>query len=103
MTTALATTGIQETGRFAFVTEAEERHLARVRGLFDAENEDTMARAWASLGTKEATALMLVMLLTVAFDDAVVFKLYLDLRDCHQDGCTNPTIIVCSKMEGGAQ
>ncbi|MCH8853037.1 MAG: hypothetical protein IID41_10350 [Planctomycetes bacterium] len=101
MTTALATIGIQETGRFAFVTASEERTLETLRGLFNLENEDEKARAWAALGHKEAAALMLVMMLTAVFDDEVVCKLWLDLRDCHEDGCTNPTIIVCSEMEGG--
>ena len=101
MITALSTIGIQETGRFAFVTEAEERSLAVIRGLFDMENEDARKRAWATLPPKDAAALMLVMMLVAVFDEDVICKLFLNLRDCHEAGCTNPTIIVCSGMEGG--
>ena len=100
MTTALATIGIQETGRFAFVTASEERTLKTLRGLFDVVNEDDRRRAWVALGRKHAAALMLVMMLTV-FDEDVICKLREDLMECVDAGCTNPTIIVCSEMEGG--
>ncbi|MCH8853150.1 MAG: hypothetical protein IID41_10935 [Planctomycetes bacterium] len=102
MTTALSILGIQETGRFAFVTASEERTLETIRGLFDLENEDERARAWATLPRKDAAALMLVMMLVAIFDEDVICKLREDLTDCHQAGCTNPTIIVCSQMEGDA-
>lgn len=101
-TTALSTMGIQETGRFAFVTESEEQTLITLRGLFDVENEDDRKRAWAALGRKHAAALMLVMMLATVFDEDVICKLREDVMDCMNAGCTNPTIIVCSQMEGGA-
>ena len=101
MITALSTMGIQQTGRFAFVTGSEERTLATIRGLFDLENEDERRRAWATLPPKDAAALMLVMMLVAVFDEDVICKLFLNLRDCHEASCTNPTIIVCSGMEGG--
>lgn len=102
MKTPLSTIGLQKTGRCVFVTESEERLLARIRGLFDLDNPEASNRAWASLGRKDAACLMISMMLTVLFDEDVVYKLREDLSDCCHDGCTNPTIIVCSEMEGGA-
>lgn len=102
MTTTLAKTFTEPTAKIALVTDSELQMLATIQGLFYSEDEAGCDRAWAALGRKEAAALMLVMMLTVLFDEQVVCKLRDDLIDCREAGCTNPTIIVCSEMEGGA-
>ncbi len=100
MTTPLPTLGNQQTGRVAFLNPNEERTLMTLRGLYSSDEDETR-RAWDALGSKNAAALMLGMVLSVEFDEEVVVKLFKDIWDCYEAGCTNPTIIVCSDMEGG--